>query len=147
MLLTTDKLLHYKAYEDHIGLKDGLSLQNYHGDTGFIKYYQTSLCGEVGKHPRITKTIIACRQKYYYPNMAQLIRQWVMSCEQCIRESRVDDRLIQSALQKSSAHITAPEYVMQIDLLTKIPPSGRYEKIVTVMDVFSRYLFAYPISS
>ena len=36
---------------------------------------------------------------------------------------------------------------MQIDLVPGLPPSGGYEKIVTAMDVFSRYLFAYPTSS
>ena len=33
---------------------------------------------------------------------------------------------------------------MQIDLVPKLPSSGGYENIVTTMDVFSRYLFAYP---
>ena len=32
---------------------------------------------------------------------------------------------------------------MQIDLVPGLPPSGGYENIVTAMDVFSRYLFAY----
>ena len=36
---------------------------------------------------------------------------------------------------------------MQIDLVTGLPPSGGYENIVTAMDVFSRYLFAYPTSN
>ena len=36
---------------------------------------------------------------------------------------------------------------MQIDLVTEIPPSGGYEDIVTAMDVFSRYPFAYPTSN
>ena len=36
---------------------------------------------------------------------------------------------------------------MQIDLVPGLPPSGGYEKIVTAMDVFSRYLFAYPTSN
>ena len=36
---------------------------------------------------------------------------------------------------------------MQIDLVPRLPPSGGYENIVTVMDVFSRYLFAYPTSN
>ena len=36
---------------------------------------------------------------------------------------------------------------MQIDLLPELPPSGGYENIVTAMDVFSRYLFAYPTSN
>ena len=33
---------------------------------------------------------------------------------------------------------------MQIDLVPGLPPSGGYENIVTAMDVFFRYLFAYP---
>ena len=36
---------------------------------------------------------------------------------------------------------------MQIDLVSELPPSGGYENIVTVMDVFSRYLFACPTSN
>ena len=35
---------------------------------------------------------------------------------------------------------------MQIDLLPNLPPSGGYENIITAMDVFSRYLFAYPVT-
>ena len=100
VLLTTDeRFKHYKANEDRIILKEGLLFQTYYGKTGNIKYYQIftpkqlvdevlqNLHGEFGKHPGITKTIIGYRQKYYYPNMAKLIRQWVMSCELCIRES------------------------------------------------------------
>ena len=36
---------------------------------------------------------------------------------------------------------------MQIDLVPELPPSGDYENIVTGMDVFSRYFFAYPTSN
>ena len=36
---------------------------------------------------------------------------------------------------------------MQIDLLPGLPPSGGYENIITAIDVFSRYAFAYPISN
>ena len=36
---------------------------------------------------------------------------------------------------------------MQIDLLPELTPSGGYENIVTAIDVFSRYVFAYPISN
>ena len=31
-------------------------------------------------------------------------------------------------------------------LLPNLPPSGGYENIITAMDVFSRYLFAYPVT-
>ena len=160
MLLTTDKRLkHYKANEDRIILKDKLSFQKNYRETVNIKYYQIlipkqlldevlrCLHGEFGKHPGITKAIIACRQKNYYPNIAKLIRQWVMSCEQCIRESRVGDRLTRPALQNLSEHITAPEVAMQIILVPELPPSGGDEFIVTANDVFFRYLFVFPTSS
>ena len=133
--------------------------RKYFGETGSVKYYQIlipkqlvkevlrSLHGEVGRHPGISKTIIACREKYYFPKMAQLIREWVTSCEQCIRESRIDRSLTRPPLQNPNEHITAPEGAMQIDLVPELPPSGGYTNIVTAMDVFSRYLFAYPTSN
>ena len=36
---------------------------------------------------------------------------------------------------------------MQINLVPELPPSGGYENIVTAMDVFSRYLIAYPTAN
>ena len=79
--------------------------------------------------------------------MAQLIREWVISCEQCIRESRIDPSLTRPPLQNPNENITAPEDAIQIDLVPELPPSGGYENIVTAMDVFSRYLFAYPTAN
>ena len=70
-----------------------------------------------------------------------------MSCEKCIRELRVNPQLTRPALQNPNEHITAPEDAMQIDLVPGLPPSGGYENIVTAMDVFSRYLFAYPTAN
>ena len=78
--------------------------------------------------------------------MAQLIREWVLSCEKCLRESRINPRLTRTPLQNPNEYITAPEDAMQIDLVQGLPPSGGYENIVTAIDVFSRYLFAYPTS-
>ena len=160
VLLATDRRYkHYKANEDRIILKDGLQFRKYYGETGRVKYYQIlipkqlvnevlrNLHGEFGKHPGITKTIIAYREKYYYPNMAQLIRDWVLSCEQCLRESRITPRLTRPPLQNPNEYITAPEDAMQINLVPGLPPSGGYENIVTAIDVFSRFLFAYPKSN
>ena len=70
-----------------------------------------------------------------------------MSCEQCIRESRIDRSLTHPPLQNPNEHITAPEDAMQIDLVPELPPSGGHEKNVTAMDVFFCYFFAYPTSN
>ena len=76
VLLATDRRYkHYKANEDRIILKDGFIYRKYYGETGSVKYYQIlipkqlvnevlrNLHGEFGKHPGITKTIIAYREK------------------------------------------------------------------------------------
>ena len=39
-----------------------------------------------------------------------------------------------------------PEDAMQINLLPNLPPSRGYENVLTAIDVFSRYLFAYPFT-
>ena len=79
--------------------------------------------------------------------MARLSTEWVMSCEKCFRELRINPQLTRPHLQNPNEHITAPEDAMQIDLVPVLPPSRGYENIVTAMDVFSRYLFAYPASN
>ena len=159
IIMTDSRYKNYKAIEDRIVLKDGLLLRKYFGETGSVNYYQIlipkqlvkevlrSLHGEFGKHPGIFKTIIAYREKYYFPKMAQLIKEWVMSCEQRIRKSGFDRSLTHPPLQNPKEHITAPEDAMQIDLVPEFPPSGGFENIVTAMNVFSRYLFAYLTSN
>ena len=78
--------------------------------------------------------------------MAQLIKELVMSSEQCLRESWISPRPTGPPLRNPNEYITAPEDAIHIDLVPGLPPSGGYENIVTAMDVFSRYLFAYPTS-
>ena len=70
-----------------------------------------------------------------------------MSCEQCLKESRINPRLTRQPLQNLHEYITAPEDAIQIDLVPGLPPSCGYENIVTALDVFSRYFFAYPTSN
>ena len=38
-----------------------------------------------------------------------------------------------------------PEDVIQTDLLSNLPTSGGYQTVMTAIDVFSTYLFAYPL--
>ena len=71
--------------------------------------------------------------------MAQLIRKWVLSGEQCLREAGINPQHARHPLQNQNEYLTAPEDAMQIDLVPGLPPSGDYENIVTAIDVFSRY--------
>ena len=141
LIMTDSRYKNYKSNEDRIILKDGLLFRKYFGETGSVKYYQIlipkqlvrealrSLHEEFGKHPGIFKTIIAYREKYYFPKMAQLIREWVMSCEQCIRDSHMDRSLTRPPLQNLNEHLTAPEEAMQNDLVPELPPFGGDESL------------------
>ena len=77
VLLTMDKQIkHHKANEDRIILEDGLRFRKNYGEAGSVKYYKIlmpkqlvnevlrSFLGEFGKHPGITKTVIAYGEKY-----------------------------------------------------------------------------------
>ena len=160
VLVTTDpQYKHYRVNEDCRFLTDGLLLTKNFGETGKVKFYQIlipkqlvkevfrSLHPEVGKHPGITKIILANREKYHFPKIAHLISDWVMSCEQCIRESRIDRKLTRPPLTNPNQHTAAQEDALQIDLVPERSPSGDYEKIVTAMDVFSCFLFAWTFKS
>ena len=114
LMLTDSRCKKYKAKEDLINPRDGPLFRKYFGETSSVKYYQfltpkklvnevlRSLRGEFGKHPGIFKTI------NYFPKMAKLIKEWVMSCGQCIRESRIDRTLTRSPLKNPNEHIFAP---------------------------------------
>ena len=128
VLLATDtRFKHYKANEDRIIFKEGLLFRKYYGETGSLKYYQIllpkqlvnevlrNMHGEFAKHPGITMTIMAYREIYYHPNMAQLIREWVLSCEQCLKESRINPHPTRPPLPNPNEYITASE--MQCKLI------------------------------
>ena len=79
--MTDSRYKNYKANEDRIIPKDGLLFRKNFGETGSVKYYQTlipkqlvkevlrSLHGEFVKHPGVSKTIIAYRER-------NIFRKW-----------------------------------------------------------------------
>ena len=82
LMMRDSRCKNYKANEDHIILKDGLLFRKNFAETGSVKYYQIlipkqlvsevlrSLHGEFGKQPGISETIIAYREKNYFPKGA-----------------------------------------------------------------------------
>ena len=87
------------------------------------------------------------RQKYYFPSIATYVRNWVPDCEICIQDKRINNTRITPEIIHIPEWDLGPEDLVQIELLTELPPSGGYENIITAIDVFSRYAFAYPVSN
>ena len=131
-------------------------MRKYYGECGQVTHHQIlipehlitelleAIHGQMGKHPGITKMIQECRSKYYYPGLAKRIRQWVMHCEDCIKYKRVNSSQIRPKMINNTEHVLGPEDILEIDILPNLPNSAGYQNIVTMIDVFSRYLFAYP---
>ena len=148
---------HYLNNLDRIVLKDEIVTRQYYDETGQIKYHQIllpkhllkellqAIHGTAHRHHGISKTLQEIRQKYYYPGIAKHVNKWVEGCETCARDKRVPNNTITPELLNLPEWDLGPEDAMQIDLLPNLPTSGGYQTVMTAIDVFSRYLFAYPL--
>ena len=148
---------HYLNNLDRIVLKDEIVARQYYDETGQIKYHQIllpkhllkellqAIHGTAHRHPGISKMLQEIRQKYYYPGIAKYVKKWVEGCETCARDKRVPNNTITPELLNLPEWDLGPEDAMQIDLLPNLPTSGGYQTVMTAIDVFSRYLFAYPL--
>ena len=148
---------HYLNNLDRIVLKDNIVTRKYYDETGQIKYHQISLLkhllkellqalhGTAHRHPGISKMLQEIRQKYYYPGMAKHVKRWVEGSETCARDKRVPNNTITPELLNLPAWDLGPEDAMQFDFLPNLPTSGGYQTVKTAIDIFSRYLFAYPL--
>ena len=76
--------------------------------------------------------------------MAKYVKKWVEGCEQYARDKRVLKATITPELLNLPEWDLGPEDAMQVDLLLYLTSSGGNEIVLTAIDVFSRYLFAYP---
>ena len=145
--------------QKRIIINDDILCRQYYNDLGEVSHLQVllpgqllklliqSLHGTAGKHPGESKMMQEIRQKYYFPSIATYVRNWVRDFEICIQGKRINNTRITPDLFHIPEWDLGPEDLMQIDLLPELPPSGGYENIITLIDVFSRYAFAYPVSS
>ena len=149
---------HYLQNITRIEIKQEVLTRKYYTDTGIISHYQIllpiqllqellqALHGHNSNHPGITKMIQEARQKYYYPCMAKYIKKWVSNCQVCIQTKRINNDLLRTELLNCPEWDLGPEDILQMDILPNLPPSGGYDHIITAIDVFSRYLLAYPVT-
>ena len=110
-----------------------------------LKELLQAIHGTTHRHPGISKMLQEIRQKYYYPGIAKHVKKWVEGCQICAKDKRVPNAAITPELLNLPEWDLGPEDAMQIDLLPNLPISGGYQTVMTAIDVFSRYLFAYPL--
>ena len=158
-IINDARYMHYSRNKKRRIIKDDIFCRQYYNDLGedshlqvllpgqLLKVLLQSLHGTAGKHTGISKVMQEIRQKYYFPSIATYVRNWVRDCEICIQDKRINNTRITPELIHIPKWDLGPEGLKQIDLLPELPPSGGYETIITVIDVFSRYAFGYPVSN
>ena len=87
------------------------------------------------------------RQKYFFPSIATYVTNWVRHCEICIQDERINNKGIIPHLVRLPKRHLGPADIMPTNLLSELSPSGGNENIITAIDVFSRYAFAYLVSN
>ena len=160
ILLNDARYMHYSRNKKRIIIKGDTLCRQYYNDLGevshlqvvlhgqFLKALLQSLHGLAGEHPGISKMMQENRQKYYFPSIATYVRNWVRDCEICIQDKRINNTRITPELIHMPEWDLGPEDLMQVDLLPEmLPRGGGYENIITAIDIFSRYAFAYPVSN
>ena len=131
-------------------------MRKFYGECGQVTHHQIlipehlftelpkAIHGQMGKKTGITKMIQECRSKYYHPGLAKRIKQWVLKCEDCIKYKRISNKQIRPKFINKTENVLGPEDILEIDIITNLPNSAGYQNIVSMIDVFSRHLFAYP---
>ena len=159
IILNDARYMHYSRNKKRIIIKDDILYWQYYNDIGEVSHLQVllpgqlpkvflqSLHGTAGRHPVISKMMQEIRQKYYFPSIAPYVRNWVRDSEICINDKRINNTRITPELIHIPEWDLGPEDLMRIDLLPELPPSGGYGNIITAIDVFSRYAYAYPVSN
>ena len=67
-------------------------------------------------------------------------------CLSCLASKPPKREVVTPPLNPVSLIISFPSDLLQIDVFGQLPKSGGYSCVVTTMDVFSKYLFAQPIT-
>ena len=148
---------HYRHNFDRLIFNVEIVTRQYNDETGQVKYHQIllpnfkhllkellhAIHGTAHRHPGISKMLQETRRKYFYPGIAKHVKKWVEGCEICAKDKRVPNNVITPELLNLPKWDLRPEDAMQIDLLPNLPTCGGYQTIMTAIDVFSRYLFAY----
>lgn len=91
-------------------------------------------------HPGLEKSLTLLRRNFYWPQMEDTIDTWLQACPRCI--------LHKSGPQGKAPLVPltakAPMHIVAIDFLTLSRPADRYQNILVMTDLFTKFAWAVP---
>ena len=88
----------------------------------------------VGGHPGISNTWKLVKRKYTGPRLRQFVESYVKGCATC-QGSKVITHTKRAPLYHFDTHVEqGPFQYVSMDLITDLPPSNKYDAILTIVD-------------
>ena len=153
------ELRKYYKHLTRLQMHKGILVRQFFDDVGKISHYQICvpkhLRKEVvyrihnsptGGHLGIVRTAKEFRQRFYFPGFTEFLTAYIKNCLSCSTLKRVSKRQLNPPLQPISSEQLFPGDMMQIDLVGPFQ-SPIYKYVLSGIDVFSKYLFAVPLTS
>ena len=99
-----------------------------------------------GGHLGITRTIQLFRKRFYCPQFVEQIADCIRNYSTCLQIKQVQPARLRTPLREISVLKSFPGELMQIDFLGPLP-SSQYKCVLTAIDVFTKYVFALPLTT
>ena len=149
----------YRKQFNRLVVENDLLYRLFYDDCGKVKYKQfcvsKTLWREVvfrlhnsktAGHFGIAKTVEEFRKRFYFPSFTEFFSSSIKNCLTCLQLKRAPSKFLKTPLQPVSSLNLYPDETLQIDLLGPLKsPVHRY--VLTAIDVFTKYLFAVPLTN
>ena len=149
----------YAKQFNRLIIDDEVLYLNFYDDTGQVKHKQNCLPkhlwnevvyrlhnSRTGGHLEMTRTTEEFRKRFYLPGFAEFLTNTIKNCLTCLQLKRAAAKYQIPPLQPISSLQCFPGDMMQIDIVGPMK-SPVYKFVSTGIDVFSKYLFAAPLTN
>ena len=126
--LTQSDSLHW--YGDRLVIMEDSSLKR-----GVISLYHNSV---TARHPRISNTMWAITQDFWWPMMKKDITEYVKGCTTCHSRKNQPNKPKPPPFPITSDTYNTPFTSIAMDFIVKLPLSESYDTILMITDTFSK---------
>ena len=149
----------YRKQFNRLVVENDILYRLFYDDCGKVKYKQfcvpktlwrevvfrlhnSKTAGDFG----ILKTVEEFRKIFYFPNFTEFFISSIKNCLTCLQLKRVPSKFLKTPLQPVSSLNSYPGETLQIDLVGPLK-SPVHRCVLTAIDVFTKYLFAVPLTN
>ena len=85
-------------------------------------------------HPGMASTYFSVQRDFWWPGLQNFVHQYVKGCATCQQNKADHQRKKPPLLPITPVKNAAPFTMIGMDWITKLPPSGNYDTILTITD-------------